>query len=112
MTATQSQQSGSNGQLFPTQPNEQPDTPAADDRVYEVIPGVVDFGANKPERDYDGFLTAAFGDIQTFWADAFPEAYGADFTPLAGGIFAAYPDRTEDIPGCGSPVRPSRRARR
>ena len=47
-------------------------------------------------------LTAAFGDIRDFWADAFPEAYGAPFEPLAGGIFAAYPSRQEAIPGCGT----------
>ena len=99
--ATQSQQSGANGQLFPTQPN---DTPASDDRTYDVIPDVVDFGADKPARPYDGFLTAAFGDIQSFWNDAFPEAYGSAFIPLSGGIFAAYPSRANDIPGCGSPT--------
>ena len=102
VTATQSQQSGANGQLFPTDPGEPTDNPTVDEPTYEVIPGVVDFGSDKPEQAYDGFLTAAFGDIQTFWNDAFPEAYGAEFEPLSGGIFAAYPNRIEDIPGCGT----------
>ncbi len=100
--ATQSQQSGSNGELFPTQPNQPSETPTIDDPVFEVIPNVVDFGDDKPEQAYDGFLTTAFGDIQSFWNDAYPEAYGAEFEPLAGGIFAAYPSRVEDIPGCGT----------
>ena len=99
VTATQSQQSGANGQLFPGQPA---DTPTVDEPTFDVIPGVVDFGADKPAQPYDGFLTAAFGDIQSFWNDAFPEAYGTAFEPLAGGIFAAYPSRTDDIPGCGT----------
>ena len=102
VTATQSQQSGANGQLFPTQPDQPTDAPTVDEPTFEVIPGVVDFGDNKPSQPYDGFLTAAFGDIQTFWNDAFPEAYGSAFEPLAGGIFAAYPGRADDIPGCGT----------
>ncbi len=96
--ATQSRQDSGGGQLFPTDPNGS--TPAPDP-VYEIIPGVVDFGGTKEARDYDGFLTAAFGDIQAFWADAFLETYGTEFEPLSGGIYAAYPSRTEPIPPCG-----------
>ncbi len=102
VTATQSQRSGTNGQLFPSQPGQQTDTPTVEEPTFDVIPDVVDFGADKPSQPYDGFLTAAFGDIQSFWNDAFPEAYGSAFEPLSGGIFAAYPLRTDDIPGCGS----------
>lgn len=104
VTATQSQQSGANGQLFPTQPNPSGATPTVDDPTFDVIPGVVDFGDNKPAQAYDGFLTAAFGDIQSFWNDAFPETYGKEFEPLSGGIYAAYPARTTEIPGCGKPA--------
>jgi len=95
VTATQSRQNGSGaGQLFPGdtlpfEPN------------YDVVAGVVDFGGSKPAQTYDGFLTAAFGDIQQFWNDAFPATYGSAFTPLSGGIYAAYPERTDPIPGCG-----------
>jgi predicted metalloprotease len=68
-----------------------------------VQEGIINFGANKQPRAYDGYLTAAFSDIESFWKQQFPLVYGGDFTPLAGGIFASYPDRTEPIPGCGSP---------
>ena len=102
VTATQSQQSSANGQLFPNQPGQPTNTPTPDEPTFEVTPGVVDFGTDKPAQPYDGFLTAAFGDIQSFWSDAFPEAYGTAFKPLAGGIFAAYPSRADDIPGCGT----------
>lgn len=102
VTATQSQQSGANGQLFPNQPNQPNETPTVDEPTFDIIPNVVDFGSDKPAQAYDGFLTAAFGDIQGFWNDAFPEAYGSEFEPLSGGIFAAYPSRTDDIPGCGT----------
>jgi len=104
VTATQSQQSGANGRLFPTQPDQPGQAPTVDEPTFEVIPNVVDFGDDKPEQAYDGFLTTAFGDIETFWEGAFPEAYGQSFEPLEGGIFAAYPSRTTNIPGCGSPT--------
>jgi len=102
VTATQSQKSSANGQLFPIEPDQPTDTPAIDEPTFDVIPGVVDFGSDKPEQAYDGFLTTAFGDIENFWNDAYPEAYGEAFEPLAGGIFAAFPSRTDDIPGCGT----------
>lgn len=68
-----------------------------------VQQGIIDFGSNKTPQTYDGFLTAALSDIENFWKDQFPGVYGSEFTPLAGGIYAAYPDRTEPIPGCGTP---------
>jgi predicted metalloprotease len=68
-----------------------------------VQEGIINFGANKTPRSYDGYLTAAFSDILAFWEEQFPAVYGSAFTALAGGIFAAYPDRTEPIPGCGTP---------
>jgi predicted metalloprotease len=70
---------------------------------YDIIPGVVDFGANKKSQAYDGFLTHAFKDIESFWAEEFPATYGTPWKPLSGGIYAAYPERTEKIPGCGTP---------
>lgn len=70
---------------------------------YNVIDGVVDFGEKGPQHpEYDGFLTHAFNDIEAFWADEFPATYNEPWTPLAGGIYAAYPDRTSRIPGCGT----------
>jgi predicted metalloprotease len=104
VTVSQSRQSGGGGDLFPTGSTVPGETLPPEEPTYEVIPGVVDFGSNKTSQAYDGFLTAAFGDIQSFWNDAFPEAYAAPFDPLSGGIYAAYPTRTEEIPGCGSPV--------
>lgn len=65
--------------------------------------GIINFGSNKSPRTYDGFLTAALSDIENFWKDQFPALYAGDFKPLSGGIYAAYPDRTEPIPGCGTP---------
>ncbi|MFT3854519.1 MAG: neutral zinc metallopeptidase [Ilumatobacteraceae bacterium] len=63
---------------------------------------VIDFGSSKGPRDYDGFLVAAFEDIEKFWTTQFPATYGGTFTPLSGGIFAAYQSRREPIPGCGT----------
>ncbi|MEY2524166.1 MAG: hypothetical protein QOJ66_2731 [Ilumatobacteraceae bacterium] len=63
---------------------------------------VIDFGSSKTPRAYDGFLIAAFSDIEKFWATEFPITYGGTFTPLAKGVFAAYKSRKEPIPGCGT----------
>ncbi len=81
------------------------DTSAApsDTTPIPVQEGVINFGANKTPRDYDGYLTAAFSDIEAFWAQQFPTVYGSELTPLSGGIYAAYPERSEPIPGCGTP---------
>ncbi len=102
VTAVGSQRDG--GALIPTESTQPGDTVPVEQN-YEVIDGVVDFGEKGPQHPaYDGFLTAAFKDIEDFWAQAFPEAYGGQvFEPLSGGVFAAYPDRKAPIPGCGKP---------
>lgn len=98
VTAVESGTAGGDGGLFTTD-----SVPL--DPVYEVEPGVVDFGDAGPQHpEYDGFLTAAFGDIQAFWEEAYPATYGTAWEPLGGGIYAAYPERESPIPGCGSPV--------
>lgn len=98
--ATRSRQA-TGSQLFPTDSTNTDGGEPTPEPVYEIIPNVVDFGDSKTPRDYDGFLTAAFGDIQAFWTETFPATYGAEFEPLGGGIFAGYPSRTAPIPGCG-----------
>jgi predicted metalloprotease len=65
------------------------------------IADVVDVGSDKPFRDYDVFIAAAVTDVEAFWARVFPEVYNEPFEPLSGGIFAGYPRRDNDIPGCG-----------
>ena len=49
----------------------------------------------------DQFARNALADLNTFWSEAYPEFFGEDFTPLAGGYFSvdseaidesAYPD--------------------
>lgn len=66
------------------------------------IADVIDEGNAKPERFYDTYLSAALADIQSWWAVQYPVLYGTPFQPLAGGIYAAYPERTDPIPGCGA----------
>src|SRR5262245_26654274 len=68
-----------------------------------AIGEVVDVGDAKPQRFYDAYLAAALADIQAWWNEEYPRLYGEPFTPLTGGIFAAYPERTSPIPGCGGP---------
>lgn len=80
-------------------------TTTVDRTAGEVVPidEVVNVGSNKPSRDYDPFVGTALDDIQRWWAEIYPEIYGEPYVPLAGGIYAAYPERTEPIPGCGQP---------
>ena len=65
------------------------------------------------DRPIDQFARNALTDLNTFWADAYPEWFGEEYTPLEGGYFSvdsedldasAYPD---DGIGCaGSPTPP------
>jgi predicted metalloprotease len=67
------------------------------------IADVIDVGEAKPARPYDDFVAVAASDIQRWWSEQFPAVYGDTFEPLAGGIYAGYPERTDDLPGCGEP---------
>ncbi|MBV1893968.1 MAG: hypothetical protein KUG57_07960 [Ilumatobacteraceae bacterium] len=69
----------------------------------EVDPTAIDLGSNKPERAYDEFLLAAMTDIEIWWTEQYPAIYRDEFVPLQGEIYAAYPSRPDDIPGCGTP---------
>ncbi len=101
--ATRSRQNDGGNLIENNNPQDTTVDTTVDTTPIPVQEGIIDFGANKEPRDYDGYLTAAFGDIAAFWEEQFPAIYGADFAPLAGGIYAAYPERTEAIPGCGTP---------
>lgn len=68
----------------------------------DSTPPPVDLGSDKPSRPYDEFLVAAVSDIERFWADGFEAVFGSTWTPLEGGVFAAWPDRDDPIPGCGT----------
>jgi len=88
----------------PTTPAETTPETTPDTAPIAVEDGIIDFGDNHRDNGYDGFLTAALKDIESFWKVQFPALYGVDFRPLSGHIYAAYPDRTDPIPGCGSRV--------
>lgn len=82
---------------------ELPDEPAVTNAVDPVVtdPDAIDFGADKPERPYDDFLLAAVADIDAWFADEFPDAFGQEWEPLEGAVYAGYPERRDDLPGCG-----------
>jgi predicted metalloprotease len=67
-------------------------------------PAAINFGADKPPKAYDDFLLAVLTDLRVWWGEQYPAIYGEDFTPLEGGVYAAYPGRADDIPGCGAPT--------
>ena len=71
--------------------------------VVDVDTAAINFGPNKPPRSYDDFLLAVMTDLGVWWSQVYPEVYGEAFTPLEGDVYAAYPERPDDIPGCGAP---------
>ena len=77
------------------------DTPTSDAAV-PVEPPPVDTGPDKQPQPYDDDIPLLLGDILGFWTNEFPSLFGEEFTPISGGIYAAYPGRN-DLPGCGQP---------
>jgi predicted metalloprotease len=67
-----------------------------------AIESVVDVGTGRIPRPYDDLVAAALADLADWWSRELPATYGLAFTPLAGGVIAAYPERQEPLPGCGS----------
>jgi predicted metalloprotease len=67
-------------------------------------PGAIDFGPDKPPKPYDDFLLAVMTDIEVWWTEQYPAIYGEEYRPLEGEVYAAYPGRPDDIPGCGTPT--------
>ncbi|MGA1050961.1 MAG: hypothetical protein ACO3WU_01575 [Ilumatobacteraceae bacterium] len=70
------------------------------------IADVIDIGDGKPPQPHAGFAAVALADVERWWTEVFPSLYGVDFEPLAGGVFAGYPGRSPDIPGCGTSTTP------
>lgn len=68
------------------------------------LASVVDVDDAKPRRAHDPFVAAAFADIERWWSEMYPQVYGTPFEPLAGGVYAGYPERMSDVPGCGEPT--------
>jgi len=68
------------------------------------LENVVDIDGSKPVRKYDAFLAVALTDIDQWWTRVYPEVYGEPYVPLEGGVYAGYPERETDLPGCGEPT--------
>lgn len=77
--------------------------PIAEPELYtEVALGdVVNLGDGRQARSYDALLAVALRDIDGWLADQLPQAFGTEWRPLDGGIWAGYPARGDDVPGCG-----------
>lgn len=67
-----------------------------------AIDEVVNVGEAKPPADADEVLAVSIRDIDDWWTEEFPALYGEPYEPLAGDIYAGYPDRVSEIPGCGT----------
>ena len=87
----------------PEDADQSPTTTAPVQPSGDVDPGAINFGLDKPERAYDDFLLAVMTDLDIWWTEQYPLIYGEEFTPLEGDVYAAYPGRPDDIPGCGTP---------
>jgi predicted metalloprotease len=68
-----------------------------------ALASVVDVDERKPARAHDPFVAVAFTDIERWWSEMYPAVYGEAFEPLVGGVYAGYPERATDVPGCGEP---------
>jgi len=114
VTATRSEQSGTATTSPPFEPVPDDGDPAPstvppsteESDIPITAPIVVDadainFGPNKPAREYDDFLLATLRDLNTWWELTYPEVYGEPWQPLQGDVYAAYPERPDDLPGCG-----------
>ena len=92
-----------------TEPSDPSDPSAPTTTLEQVIDDsndiadVVNVGNDKEPRAYDEFVAASLSDVQAFWRATYPQVYGEPFEELAGGIYAAYRNREDDIPGCGQP---------
>ncbi|MGH9269905.1 MAG: neutral zinc metallopeptidase [Ilumatobacteraceae bacterium] len=62
---------------------------------------LLDIGDAKQPRAYDDLIRATLADLERWWAEEYPARYGEQFEPLVGPVYAAYPERTDPIPGCG-----------
>ena len=82
-------------------PDDEPEIPEIDPAM--IDPDAIDFGDNKPPQPWDDFLSVALADVEVWLEAEFEPAFGIPFEQLEGGIFAAYPERTAPIPGCGTP---------
>jgi hypothetical protein len=87
----------------PADPDEAPAPAPAVPSSTDVDAEAINFGPNKPPRAYDDFLLAVMTDLAIWWGETYPVVYGEAFAPLEGDVYAAYPDRPDDIPGCGAP---------
>ncbi len=86
-----------------------PADPMGEPDVVEIDPAAIDrdainFGDNKPARDYDDFLLASLGDIDTWLRTEYEASFGEPYEPLEGQVFAGLPRTIRAIPGCGEPV--------
>ncbi len=68
-----------------------------------IDPTAINFGSNKTPHEYDDFLLAVMTDLDAWWSAEYPGLYGGSFQSLTGGVYAAYPSRPDDLPGCGEP---------
>ncbi|MFK7917348.1 MAG: hypothetical protein AB8G14_04670 [Ilumatobacter sp.] len=83
------------------EPGSAPEAPEIDPAMIDR--DAVDFGDDKPPQPWDEFVLVALADVEGWLIEEFPAAFGMEFEPLQGGVFAAFPERTAPIPGCGTP---------
>ena len=87
--------------IDPADPMGDPDVPDVDPTA--IDPNAINFGDNKPARSYDDFLLASIADIDAWLRAEYEPAFGEPYEPLEGQVFAGYPERSDELPGCGEP---------
>ena len=97
------------------------DTPGTDTPTTDSLPEEMDvptstiafegpfpFDPDKPPQPFDGLMVATIQDLEIYWAETMPQVFGIEYTPLEGGVFPAYPQRTDYPPGASTATRRSR----
>ncbi|MEO7397592.1 MAG: hypothetical protein ABIW84_03415, partial [Ilumatobacteraceae bacterium] len=83
------------------------DTPTTDKPTMDLpdstvpLDGPFPFDPDKPPQPFDGLMVATVNDLVQWWGEEMPRVFGAEYPPLEGGVFPAYPERTQyPAPGC------------
>lgn len=76
----------------------------ADEVIDDVVLGdVVDLGSPRTPTDDDGLVAAAVADISWWSAEVLGSVYDLPQRVMNDKIYAGRPERTTELPGCGSP---------
>lgn len=82
--------------------NQQSGASAPKPSEFVALPDISDVKIHGDEDDpINKMVMHAIADLETYWAEHYPEVYGTEFKPIEGGYYAVYPS-TGELPPCAS----------